>query len=156
MRRLTVLLVAALALAGDSRWRIIGPGGGGSMFHPTVSPHDPRTVVLACDMTGSYVTHDGGETWRIFNLGRPAHFFVWDPQDPKVLYAGANGLLRSQDGGGTWERLFPRPETITKRTMGDDHASEYLHVKGDVRGEVTAMTVDPDDSRRLYTAAARS
>ena len=32
---------------------IIGPGGGGSMVRPTVSPHVPGIVVRACDMTGN-------------------------------------------------------------------------------------------------------
>jgi photosystem II stability/assembly factor-like uncharacterized protein len=59
-----------------------------------------------------YITRDGGETWRIFNLGEPAAFFVWDPLDPNVLYARAGGLMRSGDGGVTWKRILPRAETI--------------------------------------------
>ena len=26
-------------------WRILGPGGGGTMVHPVISPHDPAVVV---------------------------------------------------------------------------------------------------------------
>src|SRR5436189_5825042 len=68
------LAVAAILLAhgGDSRpgdFRIIGPGGGGAMFHPTISPHDSNTVLVTCDMTGSYITHDAGKSWRTLNLG---------------------------------------------------------------------------------------
>src|SRR3954468_23180565 len=98
MRRLPFLTLAGLAFAATppAAWRIIGPGGGGSMFHPTVSPHDPRTAVVGCDMTGSYVTHDGGATGRIFNLGDPARFFVFDPVDRRVIYAGANGIFRTE------------------------------------------------------------
>ena len=51
------------------RWEIIGPGGGGTMTHPTISPHDPNVVLVGCDMTGAYITYDGGESWRMFNLG---------------------------------------------------------------------------------------
>src|ERR1039458_10875187 len=73
MRRLSLAIAATLACAapppGAPGWRILGPGGGGSVFHPTVSPHDSRTALVACDMTGSYLTRDGGATWRIFNLG---------------------------------------------------------------------------------------
>src|ERR1017187_6985685 len=61
MRRLSLAIAAALACAapppGAPGWRILGPGGGGSLFHPTVSPHDSRTALVACDMTGSYLTH---------------------------------------------------------------------------------------------------
>ena len=33
-------------------WRIIGPGGGGTMIAPTISPHDSNIVIEHCDMTG--------------------------------------------------------------------------------------------------------
>jgi len=49
-------------------WKIIGPGGGGTMANPAISPNDPKLVVLRCDMTGAYITHDGGLSWRMFNL----------------------------------------------------------------------------------------
>jgi len=156
MRRLPLVIAAALACAAPpplaEGWRIIGPGGGGSLFHPTVSPHDSRTALVACDMTGAYLTHDGGATWRIFNLGEPVQFFVFDPLDANVIYAGAGegGLFRSGDAGATWKRFLPR--VVQKITMGDDHASGYLHTTGQPSGEVAAMAIDPADSRALYLA----
>src|ERR1035438_8962119 len=47
---------------------VVGPGGGGSMFNPAISPHDPSEVLVRCDMTGAFITHDAGRSWRIFNL----------------------------------------------------------------------------------------
>jgi photosystem II stability/assembly factor-like uncharacterized protein len=151
-KKRAILFAALLALAAplDSGWRIVGPGGGGSMFHPTISPHDPRTVVLACDMTGNYITHDGGATWRIFNLRDPVRFFLFDPIDPNVIYAKAGILYRSPDKGATWKTLLPRPSTIEKITVGDDHASENYHLREEPRGEINAMALDPEDSRSLY------
>jgi photosystem II stability/assembly factor-like uncharacterized protein len=103
-------------------------------------------------MTGAYLTHDGGATWRIFNLGEPVQFFVFDPLDANVIYAGAGegGLFRSGDAGATWKRFLPR--VVQKITMGDDHASGYLHTTGQPSGEVAAMAIDPADSRALYLA----
>jgi hypothetical protein len=43
-------------------WRILGPGGGGAQFYPAISPHDPRLVLVACDMTGAYISEDAGNS----------------------------------------------------------------------------------------------
>ncbi len=152
LKRLTLVLAAALALTASAppadRWRAIGPGGGGALFHPTISPHDPRTALVACDMTGSYITTDAGGRWHIFNLGLPARFFLFDPIDQRVIYANAGALFRSTDGGRTWARFFP--STITKITMGDDHAAPTLQVASGPRGEIGAMAIDPSDSRVMH------
>jgi hypothetical protein len=96
---LTVLILADGADSRPGDFKIIGPGGGGAMFHPTVSPHDPNTVLVSCDMTGSYITHDGGKSWRMFNLRGVVQFFVFDPLNRKVIYAGSNGLwIASREG----------------------------------------------------------
>src|SRR5947209_4868391 len=71
---------------------VAGPGGGGAMFHPQVSPHDPSTALVACDMTGSYVTHDGGRSWRMFNLRGVVRFFAFDPSLSHVIYAENESL----------------------------------------------------------------
>ncbi len=83
LRVLTALLVAGMAFllssAGDRQWRVIGPGGGGAQFYPAISPHDAARVLVACDMTGTYLTENAGASWRMFNLGGTTRFFEWDP-----------------------------------------------------------------------------
>jgi photosystem II stability/assembly factor-like uncharacterized protein len=154
VKRLAFGLAVALALVASAspgeRWRIIGPGGGGAMFHPTVSPHDPRVALVACDMTGSYITTDGGGRWRTFNLGTSVEFFLFDPVDPAVIYAAAGALFRSADGGTTWSRIFPG--AVDRVTMGNDHAGLTLHVTAGPSGAIGAMAIDPDDARVLYLA----
>ena len=154
MKHLTLVLAAALALTAsgtrENRWHIIGPGGGGALFHPTVSPHDPRTALVACDMTGNYMTTDAGDRWRGFNLDGPVQFFLFNPIDSRVIYAKAEALFRSSDGGTTWARFLPT--TVTKITMGNDHAAPTYHAAGGPRGNVDAMAVDPGDSHVLYLA----
>ena len=48
------VLLAALMLGGSTDrpggFTVVGPGGGGAMFHPTVSPHDTETILVSCDM----------------------------------------------------------------------------------------------------------
>jgi len=152
-----LFLAACLAWGAPSprrdAWRIIGPGGGGALFSPAVSPHDPRTVLVACDMTGSYITHDGGASWRMFNLRDKVRFFAFDPSDPKVIYAKAGGLFRSTDGGNTWRLVLPRPEAIRGVRLGDDHAEASWDVSTEPHGETTALGIDPDDSKSLFIAA---
>ena len=132
-----ILLFALAGLAFGVRpgdFKVLGPGGGGAMFNPTVSPHDPNTVLISCDMTGAYITHDGGQSWRMFNLRGVVRFFVFDPLDPKVMYAQANGLWRSTDAGETWNLVYPKPAKIKAIVMRSDHADEKL-VADPVDGE---------------------
>src|SRR5438105_13864679 len=91
----------------SNHWQLIGPGGGGSLFEPTVSPRDPDHVLVACDMTGSYRSEDGGTSWQMFNLHGRVKFFVFDPQDDKVIYAQSIGLWRSENGGRNWRLIYP-------------------------------------------------
>ena len=155
-----ILIAVALMVLAGSEWaerpgnfRVIGPGGGGAMFNPTISPHDANTVLVSCDMTGSYITHDGGRTWRMFNLRGVVNFFVFDPKDPKILYAHATGLWRSVDGGETWNLISPTPSTVEGVKMGSDHADEVILAPSDPVGQIYAMAVDPDNSQVLFLAA---
>src|SRR5437867_10611108 len=133
-------------------WHILGPGGGGAQFYPAISPHDPRLVLVACDMTGAYISKDGGDSWRMFNLGGPVKFFAFDPNDSKVIYAATQVLWRSADGGRTWSLVYPPPASVTRVTMPDDHASPIVETAEGPAGPVTALAVDPADSKKLYAA----
>ncbi|MGO9261234.1 MAG: hypothetical protein ACLQU1_33730 [Bryobacteraceae bacterium] len=146
------LLACALAAQRHDSWRIIGPGGGGSTFHPTVSPHDPNLALIACDMTGAYLTRDGGRSWRMFNLGGTVRFFAFDPHDPLVVYAQAQALFRSADAGESWSMILPRPQSVRGISLADDHAEVTFRVSDGPRGPVTALAIDPADSRILYAA----
>ena len=125
------------------------------MFNPTISPHDVNTVLISCDMTGSYITHDGGRTWRMFNLRGVVNFFVFDPRDANTMYAHATGLWRSRDGGETWALVSPSPSTVRGVKMSSDHADETILAPSDPLGSIYAMAIDPADSRLLYVVAGR-
>src|SRR5258708_31927743 len=145
-------LILVFALAGlafgvrPGDFKVLGPGGGGSMFNPTISPHDPNTVLISCDMTGAYITHDGGQSWRMFNLRGGVRFFVFDPLDAKVMYAQATGLLRSTDSGETWKLVYPKPANIKSIVMRSDHSDENLVADPDPLGAIAALAIDPGDS----------
>jgi photosystem II stability/assembly factor-like uncharacterized protein len=139
------------------KWRVVGPGGGGTMRRPAVSPHDPRLVVEGCDMTGSYITKDGGSSWRMFQLGWVAEQYAFDPNDANVIYAASSALWRSDDAGVTWNLVFPNPAKNTSEVGLGDHADiafvtdDPLYPSGQ-DAVLHAIAVDPADSRRLYIA----
>src|SRR5499426_1295333 len=147
--RWAILFLAVLALDGGPErpgdFTVIGPGGGGAMFHPAVSPHDIDTVLVSCDMTGAYISHDGGKSWRMFNLRGVVEFFVFDPKDKKVIYAQATGLWRSSDGGDSWNLVYPKPSSVKGVRMNSDHSDEEIIAEPDPLESISAMAIDPDD-----------
>lgn len=142
--------------AGASRlneWRILGPGGGSAMFFPVVSPHDKKTFLVTSDMTGCYITEDGGVSWRMFYL-RYTCRAVWDPKDPDVIYAatGYTGLYKSTDRGKTWQMILPSPRDAWKLVYVEDEGEAVLLAapRRPAIPDVSAVAVDPDDSKIVY------
>jgi photosystem II stability/assembly factor-like uncharacterized protein len=133
-------------------WTVVGAGGGGAMFTPSVSPHDPDLAFVSCDMTGSYVTQNGGDTWRMFNLRGVVAFYAFDPNESNTVYANSSALFRSTDAGKTWSVIYPPPSEITGIVSKGDHAMEVLITKDSTDKKVLALTVDPSDSKKLYAA----
>lgn len=136
-------------------FHILGPGGGGAQYNPTISPQDPNTVLVSCDMTGAYITHDGGRSWRMFNLRGTVKFFAFDRSNPHIIYAEATGLWRSVDDGETWKLLYPKPSSVRALRMASDHADETIVADPDPLGTITAMAIDPRDSATLYAATLK-
>jgi len=139
-------------------WKVIGMGGGGTMILPTISPHDPNIVVEGCDMTGAYITTDGGNSFRMLNLRTGIGAFAFDPAEPGIIYAGNDGLWRSEDAGWTWSLILPDPAKNTFEHMRGDHAEHSFTTDdpaypGGVEDiSITAIAVDPADSRTIYVA----
>ena len=147
--RIAILLLAAwqwAAAAGAPRfdkWEVIGPGGGGGQFVPTISPHTPNDVLVSCDMTGAYITHDGGQSWRMFNLQGTVRFFLFDPADPKTIYVKTFGPPASMEKD--------RPATIAALFRSSDSGRTWRFLRDDSpASQLTALAVDPADSSVLY------
>jgi len=149
-----ILLQASSSNNTQNGWQAMGPGGGGALFEPTVSSQDPNRVLVACDMTGSYLTKDGGQSWHTFNLRGRVRWFVFDPTSNDVIYARSIGLWRSKDGARTWSLLYPDPTRVVGVEMSDDHAGESFKTS-EPMGSITALAVDPSDSNLLYAVLQR-
>jgi len=136
----------------NDSWTIIGFGGGGAMFNPAVSPHNVNYAYVSCDMSQSFVTYNGGESWRMFNLRGAVDFYVFDPLDSNTVYANSIALFRSNDKGNTWNMIYPDPSEVAGIAAKGDEANEYLITNDSTRRNVLAFTVDPGNSKKLYAA----
>ncbi|UCF36304.1 MAG: hypothetical protein JSU96_15985 [Acidobacteriota bacterium] len=143
--------------ASEDAWEVIGPGGGGTIYIPTISPGDPKNVLVRCDMTGAYVTQDGGENWRMFNLRGVVRDFEFDPQFPETVYASNTGLYRSDNRGQSWKLIYPQPDDIEREVMNGDHASHrFITRSGMPDASIDQVRVDPVDSNHLLIGLSRS
>lgn len=150
---LAVLAFAVTTFAQtNNSWKTVGYGGGGAMFYPEVSPFNPDFAFLSCDMTGSYVTYDGGKSWKMFNLHSPVDFYVFDPTDENTAYANSIGLFKTTDKGKTWSLFYPSPNEVSGTVPKGDHAQERLITKDNTLRDVEAFAIDPSDSKKMFVA----
>ena len=125
------------------------------MIDPTISPQDPNLVVELSDMTEGYITHDGGQSWRMFNLRTRLTTFAFDPGNPGRIYAGSAALWRSDDSGRTWRMLFPNPAKKTVEHHDGDEGDYYLTSNDGnyVTGlNILQIVVDPKDANVVHIA----
>lgn len=99
-----------VAPASGAPFRPVGLGGGGGLFTPSASPHDPSLMFVACDMSGLYRSEDAGHTWRMLDKRQMRSCIsmgvVFHPTDPETCYGWGCGELRvSHDRGLAWQRL---------------------------------------------------
>ncbi len=93
------------------RWEPTNPGGGGAFSAVAV---DGELIVVATDLSGVVVSHDGGGHWRTIGAfaGLPDTHVATvaiDQNAPDVVYAGTDGgLYVSDDAGRTFAALAPR------------------------------------------------
>jgi len=107
------MMLATAAAPVENQWQPVGLGGSGGMFAMAVSPVDPRLMMVNCDMSAAYVSHDAGRTWQMINYrmmhGNTRCCPVFHPTMRDRIYAvsGGNNELRvSDDAGITWRPLL--------------------------------------------------
>jgi photosystem II stability/assembly factor-like uncharacterized protein len=99
-------------------WRLLTEGLVSADVHGIAVARTPAGTVrvLATTNRGLHISEDQGETWRFVAMDTPSQYMrcvVTRSDDPATVFlANGNGppgndgqLLRSRDGGDTWERL---------------------------------------------------
>ena len=143
-----------ISRAGDTiAWQKLGPGGGGSTFIPTFSDQSPDHFLVRCDMTGSYLTTNGGRSYQQINFANGANAFAYAPGDSNTIYIGSAALNRSVDGGKTWSQIYPKQNEIKATKYEGDHASYSIEtIEGSLyeSGAIDHIRVDPVSAQSIY------
>jgi len=163
--------------SGDS-WEPVGPSVDDRVTALAVSPHDPDVVWAGTEPSAVYRSTDGGESWEglapVTGLpSEPAwsfpprphtHHVRWiepDPTDPDRLYVSieAGALLRTTDGGETWEDRPGEPEPEPDDESSADGSGPDDGPWGDptqtngARRDNHSLATHPDRPGRVYAAA---
>jgi photosystem II stability/assembly factor-like uncharacterized protein len=144
-----------------SDWKKLGPGGGGATFLPTFSYETPEQFLVRCDMTGSYLTKDGGNSYTQINFANGSNSFAFDPHNPNIIYIGSSSLNRSTDGGQTWLQIFPKSEEVLSEKYEGDHASFSLKtpsnsIYNSESRHISGIRVDPTRKNMLYFSMGKA
>jgi len=137
-KNLCALFFLCLALPAAARWVPIGPStviSGGADFSTLVRavafhPAEPGTIFAGTATGGVWRSRDVGQSWTPLTdheCSLSISSLAIDPSDPLIVYAGtgrafpslgeeACGILRSTDGGDTWEQL---PASVFLYTQGN-------------------------------------
>jgi photosystem II stability/assembly factor-like uncharacterized protein len=179
-----ILLVCLATLSSPlwADWEAIGPFGGSAAVIQT-DPHHRGTVFAATSNAQIFRSDDDGDSWRPApfpaQFRATLHAFAVDPQKPGVYLAGLSsdtpeysGVLRSTDGGQTWNRLadpdlkavwsiaiWPRDSTIVAAGTQDgvflsrNGGESWTRITPQENRElkpVVSLAFDPMDSKTLY------
>src|SRR5437879_3805870 len=141
------LAVARMLLAhgGDSRpgdFKIIGPGGGGAVFHQTSSPPDSNTFYVAAGdrkkgMFALFTSRDGGQNWasegELPGLADQLWVNPHSPPDARMLLIAGAHFMEKKTSSGMQKLSGPSAKTFTDisaRFSKDGKA--FISVIGDV------------------------
>ena len=148
---------SGLAEAGkDLTADVLSVGGGGMLFNPQISPHDPDLFTVLADMGGMYISYNSGETWERKYFKNVVNTTCFDPNREGVIYAGGAGLYRSTDNGKSFQIVFPNEDDIIEMHTNGEALDVQIFTKSEVYPwylPISNVLVNPEDSDNIFVAA---
>src|SRR5262245_37561260 len=142
---LSTLLTGFASAAPPTQWLSRGPGGGGALFAPSFSPHNPFELTISCDMSEVFHSTNLGLSWELYDFRQiqgNRESQVRYTSDPLIRYAiDYTGDLatptKTTDGGVTWHQLSGDPTgggtytvftdpSVTNKLIISDYSHIYL------------------------------
>ena len=167
----SLIVCAAVAVAGTNQWTNIGPEGG-FVWSVIIDPQTPGTLYAATG-AGVFKSSDQGASWgEAGSIGLGVYRLVIDPANPGTLYAlsGGGQLLKSTDAAVTWRAtgfscscLDLAIDPLSSRLYlassegvvynSEDAGQTWNEVKVAEGFRAASLGVDQRDSGVLYVAA---
>ncbi len=110
--------------SGPTKWREVGPGGGGAVQDFAFDLHDFNRVYLTSDMVGVFVSDDAGDHWRWSSYGASNEKggIAVDPSNSNILYiVGPDGIYQSTDRAKHWQLVYSKGnkyQGVNNQTFG--------------------------------------
>ena len=100
-----------------TKWVSYGPGGGGALYCPVISPHNPLEIFVPTDMSDLFHSNDFGASYSTVHFN-----YITAGSLTNVQFTNARNILytinqhefgnfpvKSTDGGNTWTKLTSDP-----------------------------------------------
>ena len=146
-------------VAGEMRWRSIGPFRGGRTKAITGVPGQPNVFYMAPVNGGVWKTNDFGRSWTPIFDDQPTGSIgaiAVAPSDPNIVYVGSgeglarpdlsvgDGIYKSTDAGKTWTHLGLRDGQQIPYIIVDPKNADRLFVA------VLGHPYGPNEERGVY------
>jgi len=142
----------------------VGPGGGGALYQPAFNPQDSNNFFITCDMSSSFVTHDGGKTFQSMLLGREISYagmprWWFTPHDENTVFATVGTIVYvSYDKGRSWDFMFPSRDLYIGLAHTSISGAAQPHFKeGTLRANPSVLIsfyAHPTNPNILYTMSS--
>jgi photosystem II stability/assembly factor-like uncharacterized protein len=150
---------AAAGGVQNKSWRNIGFGDG---FHSYADPTD-KDIIYSEFQGGQFLRYhkSTGEVKSIKpyeKQGEPKYRFNWNtpialsPTNPKVMYAGAQYVLRTMNKGESWERISPDLTTNDPEKQKQDESGGLSLDNSSAENHCTVFTIaeSPLDAKVIW------